>query len=64
MSSELSKLNVLMCGTGEYTTGWVGTGASKSDKKIGVNSTLHLSPYVIADLHDRSLVLPSSIFAA
>ncbi|KAG6845984.1 hypothetical protein H0H87_011032 [Tephrocybe sp. NHM501043] len=25
-----------MCGTGEYTTGWVGTGASKSDKKIGV----------------------------
>lgn len=30
------KLNVLMCGTGEYTTGWVGSGASKSDKKIGV----------------------------
>ncbi|KAG5654746.1 hypothetical protein H0H81_003754 [Sphagnurus paluster] len=36
MSSELAKVNVLMCGTGEYTTGWVGTGASKSDKKIGV----------------------------
>ncbi|KAG6911834.1 hypothetical protein DXG01_000081 [Tephrocybe rancida] len=34
MSSELGKLNVLMCGTGEYTTGWVGTGASKSDKKV------------------------------
>lgn len=33
---ELKKLNVLMCGTGEYTTGWVGTGASTSDKKIGV----------------------------
>ncbi|KAI0079594.1 D-galacturonic acid reductase [Panus rudis PR-1116 ss-1] len=30
------KLNVLMCGTGEYTTGWTGSGASKSDKKIGV----------------------------
>ncbi|KAH6917220.1 D-galacturonic acid reductase [Coprinopsis sp. MPI-PUGE-AT-0042] len=30
------KINVLMCGTGEYTTGWTGAGASKSDKKIGV----------------------------
>ncbi|KAJ3016051.1 hypothetical protein NUW54_g890 [Trametes sanguinea] len=36
MSMELKKLNVLMCGTGEYTTGWTGSGASKSDKKIGV----------------------------
>ncbi|EIN13507.1 D-galacturonic acid reductase [Punctularia strigosozonata HHB-11173 SS5] len=35
MSNE-KKLNVLMCGTGEYTTGWTGSGASKSDKKIGV----------------------------
>ncbi|KAL0072136.1 hypothetical protein AAF712_001059 [Marasmius tenuissimus] len=35
MASQ-SKLNVLMCGTGEYTTGWTGAGASKSDKKIGV----------------------------
>ncbi|KAF7306669.1 GFO-IDH-MocA domain-containing protein [Mycena indigotica] len=34
--ANLSKINALMCGTGEYTTGWVGTGASKSDKKIGV----------------------------
>ncbi|ESK98366.1 d-galacturonic acid reductase [Moniliophthora roreri MCA 2997] len=34
--SNLKKLNVLMCGTGEYTTGWTGSGASKSDKKIGV----------------------------
>lgn len=34
--SNLNKLNVLMCGTGEYTTGWTGSGASKSDKKIGV----------------------------
>ncbi|KZT06882.1 NAD-P-binding protein [Laetiporus sulphureus 93-53] len=36
MPSEMKKLNVLMCGTGEYTTGWTGSGASKSDKKIGV----------------------------
>ncbi|KAF8516369.1 NAD-P-binding protein [Gautieria morchelliformis] len=36
MSKELKKLNVLMCGTGEYTTGWTGSGASQSDKKIGV----------------------------
>ncbi|KAI6777694.1 scyllo-inositol 2-dehydrogenase-like protein [Emericellopsis cladophorae] len=28
--------NVLMVGTGEYTTGFVGTGASASDKKVGV----------------------------
>ncbi|KAJ4489436.1 hypothetical protein C8J55DRAFT_505090 [Lentinula edodes] len=34
--ANLSKINVLMCGTGEYTTGWTGSGASKSDKKIGV----------------------------
>jgi len=27
---------VLMVGTGEYTTGFVGTGASTSDKKVGV----------------------------
>ncbi|KDQ11622.1 hypothetical protein BOTBODRAFT_35283 [Botryobasidium botryosum FD-172 SS1] len=33
---ELKELNVLMCGTGEYTTGWTGSGASKSDKKVGV----------------------------
>ncbi|TFY80285.1 hypothetical protein EWM64_g3729 [Hericium alpestre] len=33
MSAE-KKLNVLMCGTGEYTTGWTGSGASKSDKKL------------------------------
>ncbi|KAG9314514.1 hypothetical protein JVU11DRAFT_5311 [Chiua virens] len=31
---NLTKLNVLMCGTGEYTTGWTGQGASKSDKKV------------------------------
>ncbi|ROT39266.1 D-galacturonic acid reductase [Sodiomyces alkalinus F11] len=29
-------LNVLMIGTGEYTTGFVGGGASGSDKKVGV----------------------------
>ncbi|PHH83298.1 hypothetical protein CDD82_2268 [Ophiocordyceps australis] len=29
-------LNVLMIGTGEYTTGFVGSGASASDKKVGV----------------------------
>ncbi|KAH7008442.1 hypothetical protein EDB80DRAFT_436895 [Ilyonectria destructans] len=32
----MEPLNVLMVGTGEYTTGWVGTGASGSDKKVGV----------------------------
>ncbi|KAI0094696.1 D-galacturonic acid reductase [Irpex rosettiformis] len=34
--ADMKKLNVLMCGAGEYTTGWTDTGASKSDKKIGV----------------------------
>ncbi len=34
--SAQKPLNVLMVGTGEYTTGFVGDGASKSDKKIGV----------------------------
>ncbi|KAJ9110682.1 hypothetical protein QFC19_001511 [Naganishia cerealis] len=34
MSSQL--LEVLMCGTGEYTTGWTGSGGSQSDKKVGV----------------------------
>ncbi|KAI9748801.1 MAG: hypothetical protein M4579_007113 [Chaenotheca gracillima] len=29
-------INVLMVGTGEYTTGFVGGGASGSDKKVGV----------------------------
>lgn len=28
--------SVLMVGTGEYTTGYVGGGASGSDKKVGV----------------------------
>ncbi|KAI1797795.1 D-galacturonic acid reductase [Ganoderma leucocontextum] len=36
--SDSKKLNVLMwygtCGRGEYTTGWTGSGASKSDKKV------------------------------
>ncbi|KAF1985194.1 D-galacturonic acid reductase-like protein [Aulographum hederae CBS 113979] len=32
----MAPLNVLMVGTGEYTTGWVGTGGSTSDKKVGV----------------------------
>ncbi|KAL5535360.1 hypothetical protein ACEPAF_3454 [Sanghuangporus sanghuang] len=36
MSTGREELNVLMCGTGEYTTGWTESGASKSDKKIGV----------------------------
>ncbi|KAK2461786.1 hypothetical protein APHAL10511_006249 [Amanita phalloides] len=35
-TTELSKLNVLICGTGEYTTGWTGSGASKSDKKVNM----------------------------
>ncbi|KAJ4306485.1 hypothetical protein N0V88_001288 [Collariella sp. IMI 366227] len=32
----MQPLNVLMVGTGEYTTGFVGGGASESDKKVGV----------------------------
>jgi D-galacturonate reductase len=32
----LKPLDVLMVGTGEYTTGFVGGGASGSDKKVGV----------------------------
>ncbi|AEO56330.1 D-galacturonic acid reductase [Thermothelomyces thermophilus ATCC 42464] len=32
----MQPLNVLMVGTGEYTTGFVGGGASGSDKKVGV----------------------------
>ncbi|KAL1861347.1 hypothetical protein VTK73DRAFT_7135 [Phialemonium thermophilum] len=32
----MEALNVLMVGTGEYTTGFVGGGASGSDKKVGV----------------------------
>ncbi|KAK4196222.1 hypothetical protein QBC40DRAFT_234843 [Triangularia verruculosa] len=32
----MEPLNVLMVGTGEYTTGFVGTGGSASDKKVGV----------------------------
>ncbi|KAL1748890.1 hypothetical protein HDZ31DRAFT_28531 [Schizophyllum fasciatum] len=30
----MEKLNILMCTFGEYTTGWTGSGASKSDKKV------------------------------
>jgi D-galacturonate reductase len=33
---QTKPLNVLMVGTGEYTTGFVGGGASGSDKKVGV----------------------------
>ncbi|KAF2403570.1 NAD(P)-binding protein [Trichodelitschia bisporula] len=32
----MAPLNVLMVGTGEYTTGFTGSGASQSDKKVGV----------------------------
>ncbi|RPA87448.1 NAD(P)-binding protein [Ascobolus immersus RN42] len=32
----MAPVNVLMVGTGEYTTGWVGNSASTSDKKVGV----------------------------
>ncbi|KAL3417521.1 oxidoreductase family protein [Phlyctema vagabunda] len=35
-TSQKGPLNVLMVGTGEYTTGFVGGGASGSDKKVGV----------------------------
>ncbi|KAI0123054.1 hypothetical protein BJ170DRAFT_704233 [Xylariales sp. AK1849] len=36
MAAESKLVNVLMVGTGEYTTGFVGGGASGSDKKVGV----------------------------
>ena len=32
--SDLQKLNVLMVGTGEYTTGFTDSGPSQSDKKV------------------------------
>jgi D-galacturonate reductase len=35
-SSSDSKVNVLMVGTGEYTTGYVGGKAADSDKGAGV----------------------------
>jgi D-galacturonate reductase len=35
-AQDSSPLDVLMVGTGEYTTGFVGGGASGSDKKVGV----------------------------
>ncbi|KAI9206681.1 uncharacterized protein BJ171DRAFT_17192 [Polychytrium aggregatum] len=34
--ADKAKLDVLMCGTGEYTTGYVHGSAADSDKKIGV----------------------------
>ena len=34
--NKMSKVNVLMVGTGEYTTGYVGGGAADSDKGAGV----------------------------
>jgi len=36
VKKDVGPLNVLMVGTGEYTTGFVGGGASGSDKKVGV----------------------------
>lgn len=35
-SITMAPPSVLMVGTGEYTTGFVGGGASGSDKKVGV----------------------------
>jgi hypothetical protein len=35
-NSKMKKVNVLMVGTGEYTTGYVGGKASDSDKGAGV----------------------------
>lgn len=34
--TETSKVNVLMVGTGEYTTGYVGGTSAESDKGAGV----------------------------
>ena len=36
MTETTNKLNVLMVGTGEYTTGFVNGAQSTSDKKVGV----------------------------
>lgn len=36
MSESVRKPNVVFCGTGEYTTGYVRGSGSKSDKKVGV----------------------------
>lgn len=46
--SIMAPLNVCMVGTGEYTTGFVGGGASGSDKKVGVVGALIL--FVSKDL--------------
>ena len=35
-TANMAPINVCMVGTGEYTTGFVGGGASGSDKKVGV----------------------------
>ncbi|TPX33244.1 hypothetical protein SmJEL517_g03848 [Synchytrium microbalum] len=43
-------LNVLMVGTGEYTTGFVHNGASNSDKKVGVVSL------VLFDMRSRNKI--------
>jgi len=34
--TESRKVDAVLCGTGEYTTGYVHSGGSKSDKKVGV----------------------------
>ncbi|PWN48312.1 NAD(P)-binding protein [Violaceomyces palustris] len=52
MPDQGSQPNVLMCGTGEYTTGFVGGGQSPSDKKLGVVGL------VLFDLRRRKLVGP------
>ncbi|KAA8899489.1 hypothetical protein FN846DRAFT_782274 [Sphaerosporella brunnea] len=46
----MAPVNVLMVGTGEYTTGWTGSGGSQSDKKVGVVGL------TLFDLRRRGLV--------
>lgn len=48
--NKLSKINVLMVGTGEYTTGFVAGAAAASDKRAGVVGT------TLFDLRRRGLV--------
>lgn len=49
-SKEMKKLDVLMCGTGEYTTGYIGGQHNQSDKGTGVVAL------VMFDLRSRGMV--------
>ncbi|KAF8507049.1 D-galacturonic acid reductase [Russula emetica] len=55
--ANLNKLNLLMCGTGEYTTGWTRSGASKSDKKVCTQHYMSLEIINHRTQVDRPLTL-------